>query len=78
MKNIINEQQQANKELINEIETLKKQLSNKEQEITKLKILEASEQEEAEFKQETIDQIHQILVDMKIDFLIVVRILNKI
>lgn len=65
MKNIINEQQQANKELINEIETLKKQLSNKEQEITELKNLEVSEQEEAEFKQEAIDQIHQILVDMK-------------
>jgi chromosome segregation ATPase len=65
MKNIINEQLQANKELINEIETLKKQLSNKEQEITELKNLEVSEQEEAEFKQEAIDQIHQILVDMK-------------
>ena len=38
MVNIINEQQQANKELLNEIETLKKQLSNKEQEITELKI----------------------------------------
>jgi hypothetical protein len=34
MTNILKEQQQANKELINEIETLKKQLSNKEQEIT--------------------------------------------
>ena len=65
MKNIINEQLQANKELINEIETLKKQLSNKEQEINELKNLEVSEQEEAEFKQEAIDQIHQILVDMK-------------
>jgi len=65
MVNIINEQQQANKELLNEIETLKKQLSNKEQEITELKNLEVSEQEEAEFKQEAIDQIHQILVDMK-------------
>ena len=52
MKNIINEQLQANKELINEIETLKKQLSNKEQEITELKNLEVNEQEEAEFKQE--------------------------
>ena len=53
MVNIINEQQQANKELLNEIETLKKQLSNKEQEITELKNLgEVSEQEEAEFKQE--------------------------
>ena len=38
MVNIVNEQQQANKELLNEIETLKKQLSNKEQEITELKI----------------------------------------
>ena len=65
MTNILKEQQQANKELINEIETLKKQLSNKEQEITELKNLEVSEQEEAEFKQEAIDQIHQILVDMK-------------
>ena len=63
---IITEQQQANKELLNEIETLKKQLSNKEQEITELKNLgEVSEQEEAEFKQEAINQIHQILVDMK-------------
>ena len=65
MTNILKEQQQANKELINEIETLKKQLSNKEQEITELKNLEVSEQEEAEFKQEAIDQIHQILVYMK-------------
>ena len=65
MTNILKEQQQANKELINEIETLKKQLSNKEQEITELKNLgEVSEQEEAEFKQEAINQIHQILVDM--------------
>ena len=32
MVNIVNEQQQANKELLNEIETLKKQLSNKKQE----------------------------------------------
>ena len=65
MVNIINEQQQANKELLNEIETLKKQLSNKEQEITELKNLEVSEQEEAEFKQEAIDQIHQMLIDMR-------------
>ena len=65
MTNILKEQQQANKELINKIETLKKQLSNKEQEITELKNLEVSEQEEAEFKQEAINQIHQILVDMK-------------
>jgi len=49
MKNIINEQQQANKELLNEIETLKKQLVNKEQEITELKNLEVSKQEEIEF-----------------------------
>jgi predicted nucleic acid-binding Zn-ribbon protein len=66
MTNILKEQQQVNKELINEIETLKKQLSNKEQEITELKNLgEVSEQEEAEFKQEAINQIHQLLVDMK-------------
>ena len=39
MVNIITEQQQANKELLNEIEMLKKQLSNKEQEITELKNL---------------------------------------
>ena len=52
MTNILKEQQQANKELINKIETLKKQLSNKEQEITEL-------------KKEAIDQIHQLLVDMK-------------
>ena len=37
MVNIINEQQQANKELLNEIETLKKQLVDKEEEL-KLKI----------------------------------------
>jgi hypothetical protein len=30
MTNILKEQQQANKELINEIETLKKQLENQE------------------------------------------------
>ena len=55
MVNIINEQQQANKELLNEIETLKKQLSNKEQEITELKNLgEVSEEEEVEFKQEAM------------------------
>ena len=64
MVNIINEQQQANKELLNEIETLKKQLSNKEQEITELKNLEVSEQEEAEFKQEAMERIRQILVDI--------------
>ena len=66
MVNIINEQQQANKELLNEIETLKKQLSNKEQEITELKNLgEVSEEEEVEFKQEAMERIHQILVDMR-------------
>jgi hypothetical protein len=37
MVNIINEQQQANKELLNEIETLKKQLAEKEENF-KLKI----------------------------------------
>ena len=66
MVNIVNEQQQANKELLNEIETLKKQLSNKEQEITELKNLgEVSEEEEVEFKQEAMERIHQILVDMR-------------
>ena len=66
MVNIINEQQQANKELLNEIEMLKKQLSNKEQEIAELKNLgEVSEEEEVEFKQEAMERIHQILVDMR-------------
>src|SRR5437763_3876654 len=66
MTNILKEQQQANKELINKIETLKKQLSNKEQEITELKNLgEVSEEEEVEFKQEAMERIHQILIDMK-------------
>ena len=61
MTNILKEQQQANKELLNEIETLKKQLVDKEQEITELKNLgEVSEQEEAEFKQEAIDRIHSL------------------
>ena len=45
MTSIINEQQKENKELLNEIKTLKKQLSNKEQEITELKNLgEVSEE----------------------------------
>jgi len=66
MTNILKEQQQANKELINKIETLKKQLSNKEQEITELKNPgEVSEEEEVEFKQEAMERIHQMLIDMR-------------
>ena len=37
MVNILQEQQQANKELLNEVEILKKQLADKEQENEQLK-----------------------------------------
>ena len=37
MVNILEAQQQANKELLNEIETLKKQLADQDQAISKLK-----------------------------------------
>nr|CAG8614216.1 9853_t:CDS:2 [Entrophospora candida] len=74
MTNILKEQQQANKE---EIETLKKQLSNKEQEITESKNLEVSEEEEFEFKQEVTERIHQIVVDMRGSTLLFYFKLNK-
>ena len=65
MTNIISELQESNKKLIEENENLKKQLADKDQEINELKNpWEVSEQEEIEFMQEAIDQIHQILVDI--------------
>ena len=65
MVNIIKEQQEKNKELLNEIELLKQQLADKDRELNDYKNTEVSEQEEAEFKQKATERIHQMLVEMR-------------
>jgi len=65
MVNIIEKQQQENKELLNEIELLKQQLADKDRELNDYKNTEVSEQEEAEFKQKATERIHQMLVEMR-------------
>ncbi|CAG8665267.1 8816_t:CDS:2 [Paraglomus brasilianum] len=64
MVNII-EKQQENKELLNEIELLKQQLADKDRELNDYKNTEVNEQEEAEFKQNATERIHQMLVEMR-------------
>ncbi|CAG8595220.1 1212_t:CDS:2 [Ambispora leptoticha] len=61
MVNIIEKQQQENKELLNEIELLKQQLADKSRELNDYKNTEVNEQE-AEFKQKATERIHQILI----------------
>lgn len=68
MVNIINEQQQANKELLNEIELLKKQLEDKDQELNDYKNTEVTEQEEEAFRQEALSKVEEILVEMRNNF----------